>query len=62
MIVGQDRFTEQRLGNRCAQNFGGLQQLEPRARGALPGENGDLAAGVENLRRPRHIVCDRGMA
>ena len=49
------------LGHAGAEQLGDLLQLAPGAAGALPGQDGDLAAGVEDLGRPEDgLVVGRG--
>jgi hypothetical protein len=58
-VVGQDVLAEQRLGNTSPEQVGDLDQLRRRVPSALPDEYGDLAAGVQDVRRPPHLDLGR---
>ena len=51
-LIGQHILAEQRLGHPGAEQFGHLLQLGPGPAGALPGQDRDLAPGVEQLGGP----------
>ena len=52
-LVGEHVLAQQGLGHAGAEELGNLLEFAPRPAGALPGQDGDLAAGVEDLGGPQ---------